>query len=62
MELFKYVYFCAKKSTIKAGNNKFQDLINAPRILIIYYLCDKPNGLTLFLVIASIVSPTFNIT
>ena len=33
MELLKYVYFCAKKSIIKAGNNKFQDLINAPRIL-----------------------------
>ena len=33
MELLKYVYFCAQKSIIKAGNNKFQDLINAPRIL-----------------------------
>ena len=32
MELLKYVYFCAQKSIIKAGNNKFQDLINAPRI------------------------------
>ena len=31
-ELLKYVYFCAQKSIIKAGNNKFQDLINAPRI------------------------------
>ena len=31
MELLKYVYFCAQKSIIKAGNNKFQDLINAPR-------------------------------
>ena len=31
MELLKYVYFCAQKPTIKAGNNKFQDLINAPR-------------------------------
>ena len=30
MELLKYVYFCAQKSTIKAGHNKFQDLINAP--------------------------------
>ena len=33
MELFKYVYFHVQKSIIKAGNNKFQDLINAPRIL-----------------------------
>ena len=33
MELWKYVYFCAQKSMIKAGDNKFQDLINAPRIL-----------------------------
>ena len=32
MELLKYFYFCAQKSIIKAGNNKFQDLINAPRI------------------------------
>ena len=32
MELLKYVYFYAQKSIIKAGNNKFQDLINAPRI------------------------------
>ena len=31
MELLKYVYFLAQKSVIKAGNNKFQDLINAPR-------------------------------
>ena len=27
-----YVYFCAQKSIIKTGNNKFQDLINAPRM------------------------------
>ena len=33
MELLKYVYFCAQKSVIQAGNNKFQDLINAPRTL-----------------------------
>ena len=33
MELLKYVYFYAQKSIIKAGNNKFQDLINAPRTL-----------------------------
>ena len=32
MELLKYVYLCAQKSIIKAVNNKFQDLINAPRI------------------------------
>ena len=32
MELLKYVYWYAQKSIIKAGNNKFQDLINAPRI------------------------------
>ena len=32
MELLKYVYFYAQKSIIKAGNNKFQDLINAPRM------------------------------
>ena len=31
MELLKYVYFYAQKSIIKAGNSKFQDLINAPR-------------------------------
>ena len=29
---YEYVYFCAQKSSIKTGNNKFQDLINAPRI------------------------------
>ena len=34
MELLKYVYFYAQKSIIKAGNNKFQDLINAPRNLL----------------------------
>ena len=28
---FEIGYFCAQKSIIKAGNNKFQDLINAPR-------------------------------
>ena len=33
MELLKYVYFYAQKSIIKAGYNKFQDLINAPRML-----------------------------
>ena len=33
MELLKYVYFCARKTIIKAGNNKFQDLINVPRIV-----------------------------
>ena len=32
MKLSKYVYFCAQKSVIKAENNKFQDLINAPRM------------------------------
>ena len=32
MELLKYVYFCAQKSIIKAGNNKFQDIISAPRM------------------------------
>ena len=32
VELLKYVYFYAQKSIIKAGNNKFQDLINAPRM------------------------------
>ena len=32
MELSKYVYFCAQKSNINAGNNKFQDLINAPHM------------------------------
>ena len=36
MELLKYVYFYAQKSIIKAGNSKFQDLINAPRILTFY--------------------------
>ena len=33
MELLKYVYLYAQKSIIKAGNNKFQDLINAHRKL-----------------------------
>ena len=32
MELSKYDYFLAQKSEKKAGDNKFQDLINAPRI------------------------------
>ena len=35
MELSKYVYFFAQKSVIKTGNDKFQDLINAPRIKLI---------------------------
>ena len=35
MELLKYFYFCAQKSISKAGNSKFQDLINAPRIYIL---------------------------
>ena len=34
MELLKYVYLCVQKSIIKAGNNKFQDLINAPGIVV----------------------------
>ena len=34
VELLKYVYFYAQKSIIKAGYNKFQDLINAPRTCI----------------------------
>ena len=32
VELLQYVYFYAQTSIIKAGNNKFQDLINAPRM------------------------------
>ena len=32
MELLKYDYFCELKSLIKTGNNKFHNLINAPRI------------------------------
>ena len=32
MVLLKYIYFCGQKSIIKAGNNVFQDLINASRI------------------------------
>ena len=32
VELLIYVYFCAQQSIIKAGNNKFKDLINAPRM------------------------------
>ena len=32
MELLKYVYFFAQQLVMKAGNNKFQDLINASRI------------------------------
>ena len=35
MELLKYFYFYAQKSKIKAGNSKFQDLINVPRTLIV---------------------------
>ena len=31
-ELSKYVYFCAQKLSINAGN-KFQDLINVPRTI-----------------------------
>ena len=34
MELLKYFYFCAQKLITKAGNSKFQDLINAPRMSI----------------------------
>ena len=33
MELLKYVYFYAQKSIIKAGNSKFQDLINRQGLL-----------------------------
>ena len=33
MKLWKYVLFCAQNSIIKAGDDKFQDLINVPRIL-----------------------------
>ena len=32
MELLKYVYFCTQKTITRAGNSKFQDLINAPRM------------------------------
>ena len=32
--VLKYVYLYAQKSIIKAGNNKFQDLINASRIIL----------------------------
>ena len=41
MELLKYVYLYAQKSIIKAGNNKFQDLINVPRrdIEFLHLLC-----------------------
>ena len=46
MELLKYFYFCAQKSIIRAGYNKFEDLINAPRIagcvinkISLYHLC-----------------------
>ena len=37
MEVLKYVYFCTHKSVIKAGNNKFQDLINVPRMFALYF-------------------------
>ena len=40
MELLKYVYFYAQKLIIKAGNNKFQDLINAPRIFWTIFVLD----------------------
>ena len=32
MGLSKCVCLCTQNSVIKAGNNRFQDLINAPRI------------------------------
>ena len=35
MELLKCVYFCTQKSIIEVGNNKFQDLINVLRIVIL---------------------------
>ena len=34
MELLEYIYFCSQKSIIKAGNNNFRDLINAPRFYV----------------------------
>ena len=37
MELLKYFYFCTQKSITKAGNSKFQDLINAPRKYKVFY-------------------------
>ena len=37
----KYVYFYAQKSIIKAGNNKFQDLINAPRTIALCTSCSR---------------------
>ena len=43
----KYVFFCAQKSTTKAGNNMFQDLINAPRIWLKFHclltVCLEPD-------------------
>ena len=42
MELLKYVYFCEQKSLIKAGNNKFQDLIDGPRIFVMRFEADTP--------------------
>ena len=35
MKRLKYVYFCAQKSIIEAGNRKFHDLINVPRTLVL---------------------------
>ena len=46
MELLKCVYFCTRKSVIKAGNNKFQDLINVPRISIKIYVLEDKTGKT----------------
>ena len=39
MELLKYVYFYAQKPIIKAGNDKFQDLMNAPRTMSRLFAC-----------------------
>ena len=49
MELLKFVYFCTQKSVIKVENNKFQDLINVPRILF-----DKVNIIVIFVDIFTI--------
>ena len=41
IKLLKYVYFYGQKSIIKAGDNKFQDLINASHMHLLCSLLNK---------------------
>ena len=42
MELLKNVYFYTQKSIAKAGNSKFQDLINVPPHYVNIPICFIP--------------------